>query len=112
MELFFRDYDRIDQPTRTKLYEAPMRRLHEHYPNDSEAAIFYALALNEAVDMKYKTFSKQMEAARRLRREHYRYRSPNLCMPCGRNNRSGASPMKPQPFSIHILNSVPSAPNS
>jgi hypothetical protein len=27
-----------------------MRRLHEHYPDDAEAAIFYALALNGAVD--------------------------------------------------------------
>ena len=69
VEVFFRDYDRINQPTRTKLYEVAMRRLHERYPNDTEAAIFYALALNEAVDLKDKTFSKQLEAAAILHAE-------------------------------------------
>ena len=63
MELFYRDYDRIDQNTRTRLYEQAMRRLHEHYPHDPEAAIFYALALNEAVDLGDRTFARQLKAA-------------------------------------------------
>ena len=48
---FFQNYDTVDQRTRTAQYEAAMARLHEQYPNDSEAAIFYALALLEAVDL-------------------------------------------------------------
>src|SRR5690242_2952326 len=50
IEIFYKDYDKIDHGTRAGLYEQAMQRLHEHYPDDAEAAIFYALALNGAVD--------------------------------------------------------------
>lgn len=63
MQAFYEGYDKIDQQTRTRLYEAAMQRLHEHYPDDAEAAIFYALALNEAVDLKDRTFARQLKAA-------------------------------------------------
>ena len=63
MEVFYKDYDKIDQGSRTRLYEQAMQRLHERYPDDAEAAIFYALALNEAVDLNDKNFAKQLKAA-------------------------------------------------
>jgi hypothetical protein len=63
MEVFYRDYDKIDQSRRTRLYEQAMQRLHEHYPDDPEASIFYALALNEAADLRDRTFTKQLNAA-------------------------------------------------
>ena len=69
MEVFYRDYDRIAQNARTRSYEQAMRRLHEHYPNDPEAAIFYALALNEAVDLGDRTFARQLKAAAILHAE-------------------------------------------
>jgi hypothetical protein len=40
-----------------------MARLTERYPDDTEAAIFYALALNEAVDLSDKTYARQFKAA-------------------------------------------------
>jgi hypothetical protein len=40
-----------------------MQQLHEHHPEDAEAAIFYALALNGAVDFDDKSFTKQLKAA-------------------------------------------------
>ena len=40
-----------------------MQRVHEHYPDDAEAAIFYALALNGAVDFDDKNYTKQLKAA-------------------------------------------------
>jgi hypothetical protein len=46
-----------------------MERLHQHYPNDPEAAIFYALALNEAVDFDDQNFTKQLKAAALLNEE-------------------------------------------
>jgi hypothetical protein len=49
--------------TRTLAYEAAMARLTTNYPDDNEAAIFYALALNEAVDLSDKTYAKQFKAA-------------------------------------------------
>jgi hypothetical protein len=49
--------------TRTLAYEAAMARLTTNYPDDNEAAIFYALALLEAVDLSDKTYAKQFKAA-------------------------------------------------
>jgi hypothetical protein len=69
IEVFYKDYETIDQGTRARLYEQAMERLHEHYPNDPEAAIFYALALNEAVDFDDKNFTKQLKAAALLNAE-------------------------------------------
>ena len=60
---FYRDYDTLDHKTRALRYEAAMQQLHEHFPDDGEAAIFYALALNAAVDFDDKSFSKQLKAA-------------------------------------------------
>jgi hypothetical protein len=69
IEVFYADYDRIDHKTRAELYEQAMQRLHEHYPEDSEAAIFYALALNGAVDFNDKNYTKQLKAAAILNEE-------------------------------------------
>src|SRR5262249_33492461 len=52
-----------DLRSRTLAYEAAMARLTARYPDDGEAAIFYALALNEAVDLSDKTYAKQFKAA-------------------------------------------------
>jgi hypothetical protein len=60
---FFQDYDTVDQKTRTTKYEAAMARLHARYPKDTEAAVFYALALNEAVDLTDKSYARQLKAA-------------------------------------------------
>ena len=50
IEVFYKDYDKVDHKTRAQLYEEAMQRVHDRYPEDAEAAIFYALALNGAVD--------------------------------------------------------------
>jgi tetratricopeptide (TPR) repeat protein len=63
LAVFFQDYDTVDQKTRTTEYEAAMARLHESYPRDTEASVFYALALNEAVDLMDKSYSRQFKAA-------------------------------------------------
>jgi tetratricopeptide (TPR) repeat protein len=49
---FYKDFDKVDQDTRTKNYEKAMEALAKKYPNDVEAKIFYALALNETFDHK------------------------------------------------------------
>jgi len=63
IEVFYKDYDKIDQDTRALAYEQAMERLVQKYPADSEAAIFYALALNETASHADKTFAKQLKAA-------------------------------------------------
>jgi tetratricopeptide (TPR) repeat protein len=49
---FYKDYDSVNQETRTKNYEKAMRALAKRYPDDVEAKIFHALALNETFDYK------------------------------------------------------------
>ena len=60
---FYQDYATVPQRTRTANYEAAMARLAARHPDDAEAAIFYALALNEAADPGDKTYAKQLKAA-------------------------------------------------
>ncbi len=49
---FYKDYDKVDQDTRTKNYEQAMGALAKKYPDDVEAKVFWALALNERFDHK------------------------------------------------------------
>src|SRR5258705_1693515 len=60
---FYQDYATVPQRTRTANYEATMAQLVARHPDDAEAAIFYALALNEAADSGDKTYAKQLKAA-------------------------------------------------
>jgi hypothetical protein len=63
MGLFFQDYQTVDQPTRAKRYEQAMAHVYQTYPDDDEAGVFYALALNETVSLADKTYAQQLRAA-------------------------------------------------
>ncbi len=52
LEPFFKNYQTVDQVTRTKRYEHAMAALAKKYPQDVEAKIFHALALIETFDHK------------------------------------------------------------
>jgi tetratricopeptide (TPR) repeat protein len=62
MEAYFRDPDQGGYKQRVEAYERAMEQLYQRYPDDPEAAIFYALALNEAVDHADKTYGRQLKA--------------------------------------------------
>ena len=49
---FYKDYDKVNQTTRTSNYEKAMGALSRKYPKDVEAKVFHALALNEIFDHK------------------------------------------------------------
>src|SRR5262249_43750381 len=59
----FYSHDRAPWRERTLRYEKAMEQLAARYPQDSEAAIFYALALNIAADLSDRTYSRQLKAA-------------------------------------------------
>lgn len=63
MEVLYKDYDKTPYHDRVIAYTRAMEQIHQRYPNDSEAAIFYALALNESVDLSDKTLANQRQAA-------------------------------------------------
>jgi hypothetical protein len=66
--MFFEHFDTLDQKMRTAKYEAAMAKLHEECPQDTEAAVFHALALKGAVDLADKSYSRQLKAAAILER--------------------------------------------
>ncbi len=63
---FYRNAGRTDHRTRAVAYEHAMARVAEQYPADSEAAIFYALALNATLSYGDKTYAQQRRAGRIL----------------------------------------------
>lgn len=60
---FYRDRDKLDHRTRSLAYEQAMAQVHARYPDDREAGVLYALALNGAALPTDKTYAKQLEAA-------------------------------------------------
>ena len=62
IEPYYKDYDKVDQTQRGLAYERAMEALMQKYPDDLEAAIFYALALNETALHSDTTYAKQLKA--------------------------------------------------
>jgi hypothetical protein len=58
----FTDAANTDQQSRKLAYESAMAALSAAHPEDTEAAIFYALALAAAADPTDKTYAKQLKA--------------------------------------------------
>jgi hypothetical protein len=56
-------HDKAPWRERVLRYEKAMEQLAQRYPEDKEAAIFYALALNVASDPNDKTYARQLKAA-------------------------------------------------
>jgi hypothetical protein len=72
VELLFRDASPANQRARTVAYEKAMEAIAIEYPNDIEARIFYALALDQTALPTDKTYTNQLKAAEILQREFRR----------------------------------------
>jgi predicted Zn-dependent protease len=64
----YRDFETTPDHPRAVAFEKAMAKIVERYPNDTEAAIFYAMALNGTADLKDKTYAQQIRAAEILER--------------------------------------------
>jgi hypothetical protein len=60
---FYKEWDKVDHRTRCIQYEKAMEEVYKKYPDDKEAAAFYALALDASADPTDKTFANQKKAA-------------------------------------------------
>lgn len=60
--VLYDDWDKVAHNTRMLKFEHAAEKIHLKYPDDTEAAIFYALALRAASDPADKTFTKQRKA--------------------------------------------------
>src|SRR2546427_1586 len=63
IETFYKDADTVDHRTRALGYRQAMEQLTARYPDDREAAVFYALALNATALPTDKTYADQLKAA-------------------------------------------------
>jgi hypothetical protein len=63
VEAFYKDADKVDHRTRALGYLKAMEQITARYPEDSEASIFYALALNATALPADKTYGNQLKAA-------------------------------------------------
>lgn len=59
---YYKDWAKTDSYTRCKRFEKAMKELYDQYPNDIEAAIFYALALDASADPLDKAYTHQKKA--------------------------------------------------
>jgi hypothetical protein len=62
IDTYYRDSDKLDHRTRALAYEKAMAQLSARYPDDREAAVFYALALNATAAPTDKTYANQLKA--------------------------------------------------
>ena len=59
---FYQDWNKTDHHTRCINYEKAMEKIHTAYPDDKEAAIFYALSLDASANPNDKTYINQKKA--------------------------------------------------
>jgi tetratricopeptide (TPR) repeat protein len=59
----YADYDKVDHRTRLLAYAKAMEALAARYPDDDEAQIHYALALNTSASPADKTYANQLKGA-------------------------------------------------
>jgi tetratricopeptide (TPR) repeat protein len=63
LAVMYADYEKVDHRTRIQAYAKAMEQLAQRYPNDDEAQIHYALALNTSASPADKTYANQLKGA-------------------------------------------------
>src|SRR5262245_25513909 len=63
LRAMFTDYQKVDHRTRIQAYAKNMEQLAQRYPDDDEAQIHYALALNTSASPADKTYANQLKGA-------------------------------------------------
>jgi tetratricopeptide (TPR) repeat protein len=66
--IFYKDWETIDHHTRTLRYEQKMEEIYLSQPSDTEAAIFYALAVRASANPTDKTYKSQRKSGEILER--------------------------------------------
>jgi len=63
LAVIYTDHDKLGQLPRTQAYAKAMEQLAQRYPNDDEAQIHFALALNTSASPADKTYANQLKGA-------------------------------------------------
>lgn len=62
LKVFYTDWETIDHNTREQLYEKKMEQIYNSEKDDTEAGVFYALAITSAANPNDKTYASQKKA--------------------------------------------------
>jgi tetratricopeptide (TPR) repeat protein len=65
---YYRDHDKVPLATRLAAYTRAMEQMTQKYPDDFEAAVYYALTLQASASKTDKTYSSQLKSAEILER--------------------------------------------
>src|SRR6266568_6729387 len=63
LAVMYADHEKVDHRTRMQAYAKAMEQLAQRYPDDDEAQIYYALALNTSASPADKTYANQLKGA-------------------------------------------------
>ena len=63
LDAFFKDHDKLDHKARAQALETALEQVMQRYPEDTEAAMLYALVLSANFDPSDKKYTKQLKAA-------------------------------------------------
>ncbi len=63
---YYKDWKTLNQNARALLYEKKMETIYKKYPEDTEAAVFYALALRASANRTDKTYANQKKSGKIL----------------------------------------------
>jgi hypothetical protein len=63
LAVMYADHEKVDHRTRVQAYARAMEQLAQRYPDDDEAQIHYALALNTSASSADKTYANQLKGA-------------------------------------------------
>src|SRR6185436_3742897 len=66
LAVIYVDHDKLGHLPRTQAYAKAMEKVAQRYPNDDEAQIHYALALNTSASPADKTYANQLKGAELL----------------------------------------------
>lgn len=62
ISVYYKDWNTLDQKKRSLLYEKEMEKIYRKYDDDTEAAVFYALALRASADRTDKSYKNQKKS--------------------------------------------------
>jgi hypothetical protein len=62
ISIYYKNWNTVDHYTRSVAYEKEMEKIYQRYPDDPEAAIFYALSLDASAKPTDKTYANQKKA--------------------------------------------------
>ena len=66
INIYYKDWENIDKATRKKMYEKKMEALYNKHKGDTEATVFYALAILAAADPNDKSYTRQKKSGKIL----------------------------------------------